>query len=198
MPKITDLPSYTTPQDSDVKVIVDVGNNTTKKITWQSIKNALKSFFDTLYGDVKGPSSATNNNIAVFDGTSGKLIKDSGKSLPVGDLVGTTDIQTLENKNIVRGINQQTGTSYTLVLSDATKIVQMNNSSANTVTIPTNSSVAFPIGTAIVIQKYGTGDTTIQGASGVTIRDPNNMATITAQYDMRVVLKIGTDEWVIQ
>jgi len=94
-------------------------------------------------------------------------------------------------------INQQTGTSYTLQLSDDGKLVQMNNSSANTVTIPANSSVAFPIGTKIMVQKYGTGNTTIQGASGVTIRDPNNLATITTQYDTRVLLKIGTNEWVI-
>jgi hypothetical protein len=94
-------------------------------------------------------------------------------------------------------INQQTGTAYTLVLSDDGKLVQMNNASANTLTIPTNSSVAFPVGTKIMVQKYGTGNTTISGASGVTIRDPNSLATITVQYDTRVIMKIGTNEWVI-
>jgi len=47
------------------------------------------------------------------------------------------------------------------------------------------------------VQKYGTGDTTIQADTGVTLRDPNNQATITTQYDLRVLLKIGTDEWVV-
>jgi hypothetical protein len=94
-------------------------------------------------------------------------------------------------------INQQTGTSYTLALSDDGKLVQMNNSSANTLTIPNNSSVAFPIGTKIMVQKYGTGNTTIQGASGVTVRDPNSLATISTQYDCRVIFKLNTDEWVV-
>ena len=94
-------------------------------------------------------------------------------------------------------INTQMGTAYTLQLSDAGNLVQMNNSSANTVTIPTNASVPFPIGTRIIVQKYGTGDTTIQADTGVTLRDPNNQATITTQYDLRVLLKIGTDEWVV-
>jgi hypothetical protein len=52
-----------------------------------------------------------------------------------------------------------------------------------------------------MVQKYGTGDTTIQGASGVVVRDPNSLATISAQYDTRVLLKIGSGtgegEWVI-
>ena len=94
-------------------------------------------------------------------------------------------------------INTHTGTAYTLQLSDAGNLVQMNNSSANTVTIPTNTSVPFPVGTRIIVQKYGTGDTTIQADTGVTLRDPNNQATITTQYDLRVLLKIGTDEWVV-
>jgi len=192
MPKITDLPQYTNPQDNDVKVIVDVSNNATKKITWTSIKNALKSFFDTIY------SAINHNHTGVYQEKNSNLDTYSTKTPPSGDVVGTTDEQTLSNKNILTGINTQTGTSYTLVLSDAGKLVQMNNASANTLTIPKNESVAFPVGTKIAIQKYGAGNTTIQGTTGVTLRDPNNLATISTQYDMRVLLKVGTDEWVIQ
>jgi len=51
-------------------------------------------------GDVVGPASATANAIALFDGTTGKLIKDSAATLPTGSLVGTTATQTLTNKRI--------------------------------------------------------------------------------------------------
>jgi hypothetical protein len=143
---------------------------------------------------------------SVVQAYSANLDTWAGKTAPSGNVVGTSDTQTLTNKTITDpsntivshiAINTQTGTSYTLALSDDGKLVQMNNSSANTVTIPANSSVAFPVGTKIIIQKYGAGDTTISGASGVTVRDPNSLATISTQYDCRVILQTSVNEWVI-
>jgi len=94
--------------------------------------------------------------------------------------------------------NAQTGTSYTLVLSDAGKVVTMNNASANTVTIPPNSSVAFPIGTKIMITQLGAGSTTIAAGSGVTLNAPSSVsATINEQNGSRVIWKYGTDTWLL-
>ena len=91
--------------------------------------------------------------------------------------------------------NRQTA-SYTLVSADRSKVIEMNVGSANTFTVPTNASVAFPIGTQITIIQYGAGQTTIAGA-GVTFRSTNNWLKINAQYGSATLVKVGTDEWYV-
>jgi hypothetical protein len=87
---------------------------------------------------------------------------------------------------------------YTLVLSDAGKLITVNSASAETVTIPLNSSVAFPVGTNIAIAGLGAGAVDIQGASGVTINSTAGTApTISAQYAGAQCYKIATDTWLV-
>jgi hypothetical protein len=90
--------------------------------------------------------------------------------------------------------NRQTA-SYTLVLSDADKLVEMNVGSANNLTIPLNSSVAFPTGTQILLAQYGAGQTTIVATSGVTVRSNGGKLKLNVQYSGATLIKIGTDEW---
>lgn len=71
-------------------------------------------------GDVVGPASATNNNLAAFDLTTGKLIKDSGKAPPSGTIVGTTDSQTLTNKTLTAPIIATIVNTNTLTLPSTT------------------------------------------------------------------------------
>jgi hypothetical protein len=90
--------------------------------------------------------------------------------------------------------NRQTE-SYTLVLTDADKLVEMNVVTANNLTVPLNSSVAFPTGTQISLAQYGAGQTTIVATSGVTIRSAGGALKLAAQYSGATLVKIGTDEW---
>ena len=93
--------------------------------------------------------------------------------------------------------NTQTGTSYTLVLTDAGKIVETNNASANTLTVPPNSSVAFPVGTYLSVRQYGAGQTTLVAGSGVTLRSRGAALKLAGQYAETTLTKRATNEWVV-
>jgi hypothetical protein len=93
-------------------------------------------------------------------------------------------------------INAQTGTTYIFVLTDQNKWVSFNNASAVTVTVPPNSSVAFPVGTQIEGAQLGAGQVTFAQGSGVTIRNVPGLK-IAAQYGVYGLMKIATDEWVL-
>ena len=86
---------------------------------------------------------------------------------------------------------------YTLVLGDAGKVIEINSGSAENVTIPPNSSVAFPLGTQVVVVRLGAGDVTIVEGSGVTTRSDGDKAKIKAQYGSCVLIKHETNEWYI-
>ena len=92
--------------------------------------------------------------------------------------------------------NRQTA-SYTLVLADAGKIVEMNVGSANNLTVPLNSSQAFPTGTEIQVLQYGAGQTTIVATSGVTLRSKSGQLKIGNQYTGVTLVKVGTNEWYV-
>jgi len=94
-------------------------------------------------------------------------------------------------------VNAQTGTTYTLALADGGNVVTMSNASANTLTIPTNASVAFPTGTIILVYQLGAGATTITADTGVTLNGISaGSGTMNTQYGGVSLLKIGTDTWV--
>jgi len=87
--------------------------------------------------------------------------------------------------------------SKTLALTDAEKHQICTNSSAITITIPLDSSVAFPAGTEIEITMYGKGSVTIAGASGVTLKSENDYDTVSTQNHSCALKRVATDEWLL-
>ena len=86
---------------------------------------------------------------------------------------------------------------YTLVLTDAGKVIEINSGSSENVTIPPNSSVAFPVGTQIVIVRLGAGAVVIVEGAGVTTRSDTDKNKIKSQYSSCVLIKHETNEWYI-
>ena len=110
------------------------------------------------------------------------------------------DNSAFQTNPLARGpVNAQTGTTYTLVIGDEyLDGVSMTNAAANTLTIPPNSSVAFPVGTKVLITQGGAGSTTIAAGAGVTINAPASVTlAIGEQHGSRVVQKIQTNEWLL-
>lgn len=124
---------------------------------------------------------------------------------PLSEAYADGQVLTAANVNsITEGVNDiafgilnaQTGTSYTLVLSDVAKVITLTNAAAITLTVPTNASVAFPTGTQILLYQGGAGAVTISGA-GVTFRSEGSKLKIAGQYGVAGLLKIGTNEWIV-
>lgn len=99
--------------------------------------------------------------------------------------------------------NAQTGTTYTFVLADAdNKLVTASNASAQTYSIPTNATTAFPIGTQINLIQIGAGQVTIQAATSGTTTVVSTGATAAApkcraQYSAVTLVKRDTDSWYV-
>ena len=90
----------------------------------------------------------------------------------------------------------QSGTTYTLALVDAGTVVEFSNAAAVALTVPTNASVAFPVGSLIGVLQYGAGQVTISGA-GVTFRSAGAQLRTNVQYSSVWLRKRATDEWVV-
>jgi len=88
--------------------------------------------------------------------------------------------------------NSQTGTAYTLTLSDANKYIKLDNANAITLTIPLDSTVAFPIGTVVTVEQTGAGAVTATAEVGVTI---NGNVLSASQFSILVLIKTATNAW---
>jgi hypothetical protein len=99
-------------------------------------------------------------------------------------------------------INPQTGVTYTTVSADSYQVlVTMSNAAANAFKIPTNASVAHPIGTVITVLNIGAGLTTISavtpGTTTVLSAGATAASPTLAQYRSAACIKTATDAWYV-
>jgi hypothetical protein len=108
----------------------------------------------------------------------------------------TDGTQTKQGVPSQTTISQKTD-SYTLsALTERDTLIEMGKATAQTLTIPTNATVAFPVGTSIDILQTGAGQVTIAGASGVTVNATPGLKLRT-QWSSATLFKRATDTWVI-
>lgn len=108
----------------------------------------------------------------------------------VTDEIGTGNVQLSD-----LATSAQTA-SYTLVLADKGKLVEMSNAAANNLTVPLNATVAYPVGSQINILQTGAGQTTVVATGGVTINATPGLKLRT-QWSSATLIKRATDTWVL-
>jgi len=141
----------------------------------------------------------------------GDLITATGSDVPARLAVGNNGETLIADSSTATGLrysagipvvlNAQTAT-YTVVLGDAYKLVTMSVAGANDFQIPTNASVAFPIGTVINVIQIGAGQTTIKAVTSGTTTISSTGATATApklraQFSAASCIKVATDTWYV-
>jgi hypothetical protein len=142
----------------------------------ESEPTTVIAFDEAVYDTVVMGSASVQNSITASSATLNTITS-----------VGPSDIRI--------PINAQTASAYTLVLSDVGKMVEMNNSSSNTVTVPPNSSEAIAVGSQITILQTGTGQTTIAAGVGVTVNGSPGLK-LRAQWTSATLIKRATNTWV--
>jgi len=168
------------------------------------IGNGSTAWYSLAY--VATGASGTVTSITAGTGLSGGTITSTGTIAIDATVATLTGTQTLTNKTLTDpkinlAFDAETA-SYTAVLANNGQVVTMDNASANTFSIPTNASVAFPIGTQINVLQIGAGQTTIQAVTSGTTSILSTGATaaapkLRARYSAATCLKAGTDLWYV-
>jgi hypothetical protein len=161
--------------------------------TTAATPNSVKSAYD-----LAGTAIPKNTVTAAGD-----ILYASGSATVARLAVGATD-QVLVvasgapswayKPNVV--VNAQTGTAYTLALTDSGKMVELSNASAITVTIPANATTAFPTGSQIDLLQTAAGTVTV-GTANVTLQANGNKYKLNGQWAGATLIKRDTDTWVL-
>jgi hypothetical protein len=151
-------------------------------------------------------TTLTNKSVSLATNTVTATLAELNTAVSDADVVSLAGSETLTNKTLTDpkinlAFDAETA-SYTAVLANNGQVVTMSVGSANTFSIPTNASVAFPIGTQINVLQIGTGQTTIQAVTSGTTSILSTGGTaaapkIRARYSMATCIKAGTDLWYV-
>ena len=180
--------------DDEVASVTSITDSTsTTSSTVAASATAVKSAYDLANGAIAKSLVDASGDLIVGTAadTAGRLAVGATDQVLV---VASGAPAWAYKPNVVT--NAQTGTAYTLVLTDAGKLVEMSNAAAITLTIPTNSSVAFPTGTQIDLLQTGAGQVTVGGA-GVTLQSEGSKLKLKGQYAAATLIKRATNTWVL-
>jgi hypothetical protein len=149
-------------------------------------------------GDIIVSSAGTS---WVIDNNAVSASKIANNALTTGKIadgaVTGAKIEAGATVNIKAASISFTGTSKTLVLTDANTYQQCDNASAQTVAIPLNNSVAIPVGSWITFEQHGAGQVTLDADSGVSLNGiDGGSIKVAERWNAIMLRKIGTNSWI--
>ena len=155
----------------------------------------MSNFLKEVAGVPRGTAMALTDLPSIANNTFLGNISGSSSTPTAVSLIPSVAI------GLIRTINAQSGTTYTFALADGSgaggnPLVTFGNASATTVTVPTNASVAFPVGTQIDCIQQGAGSVTFSPAGGVTLNS-NGGLIIGAQYVGVSLIQTAANTWTI-
>lgn len=106
------------------------------------------------------------------------------------------DTQVATKAPLRQTISTIASTSSTPALSDENKLLYFTASTAVTITVPPNSSTAFPVGARIDLIQAGAGKVTAAPGAGVTLNGTPSLG-LRSQWSAATIIKVATDTWVI-
>ena len=186
-------------------VLADGVIATTQSASDNSTKVATTAYVDT------GLGALSSDSITDADSDTKIQVEESSDEDKIRFDTGGTERAVLDSTGLdlsgnvlfnaeLKEVNASSGTTYTFVLADRGKILRIgdeaNNNSAQTITIPTNAAVAYPVGTQIQVVQMGSGLVTMATAGTPTLRYSPGLY-LRAQYSSVTCLKIATDEWLL-
>jgi hypothetical protein len=167
-------------------------------ITGGGTSGTVTVAIDSTVATLTGTQTLTNKTIDAASNTLTGVVTLTGTQTLTNKTLTTP---TLDDAKVNLAFDAETA-SYTAVLANNSQVVTMNNASANTFSIPTNASVAFPVGTQINVLQIGAGQTTIQAVTSGTTGILSTGATaaapkLRARYSMATCIKAATDTWYV-
>ncbi|QDF17789.1 tail protein [Gordonia phage ThankyouJordi] len=169
----------------------DLTANRTLSVQYGNTAGSAAQGNDARLSDTRTPTDNTVSTAKIQDGAVTLAKLATAVSVSIQQMI---DASVLAAQLVA--VNAQTG-AYTLVATDANKAVEVTAASAVNVTIPTDASVNFPIGTVIEIDQIGAGRATVVGASGVTVQSAVPTPTTRAQFSALVMRKRAANLWLV-
>ena len=179
-------------------VLANTNSYIATKVNTTTFNSALantNSYVATKYSVANVEAKFVSNTYAqaTFSTTTDSLSKGSASEQTIQPSVVVANTFVAQKGAPIKTVDANT---YTLILTDNGKYIRMANTGGITITIPTNATVAFPVGAEFIIVHTG-GNTymTFANAAGVTLNSIGGSKVVTYQFSPATLKKVGTNEF---